>query len=439
MNKTLQAMQGLFLLLCICCCYIIINMKRIYILLLALGILFLSSCNRDEEPNDIREEIIDKRTFIGTLFDVSHVKEEQNIIIDDNNKELVELSNREVFVDELSGNSYYIADINHPILVDKTPIYNDIPSLIKVISFLETEASYYLEDSNQEEINNEILAYIRTTNIEYDTEVWNTVCGESKKLREYLANQDTGGLNPNDYFAAFLDKSLFNKELYPLTKEEYIDKYLFLIDPIRNEAIIDLVHFVGVLDGTCINTGNTLDKFPYNQLEERFYQMVVSWAGDLQTAAEKIDKYELIDITFEEILKREELTFDLPDLIADMDGTNLGLNLDLSKISSLSKILEDYFEDIILNKDREEKFINSVAIQSAYSDGDEKEKFIKLTYEMLDLDQDGNEYKEGNVLGNIGKYYYLSDDEGNYCDISYRRHLADIFIHYFISEYKIKY
>ena len=403
--------------------------------LLVLGLGFLSSCKDKESiPDDIPEEIEDKRTFIGTLFDVVHVKEEQKVIIDDTNKKLIELSDREVYVDETSGNSYYIADINHPILVDKTFIYNDIPSLIKVISFLEQEASYYLADSSQEEINNEILAYIRTTNIEYDTTIWSAVCGESKKLREYLVNQDTGGMNPNDYFASFLDKSLFNTKLYPLTKEEYIDKYLFLIDPIKNEAIIDLVHFIGVLDGTCINTGNKLDKFPYNQLEERYYQMVVSWAGDLQTAAERIDKYELIDITFEEILEREDLSFDLPDLIADMDGTNLGLNLDLAKISSLSKILEDYYADIILNKDREKKFINSVAVQSAYIDGDEKDKFIKLTYEMLKLDRDGNEYIEGNVLGNVGKYYYLLDKNGNICDISYRRHLADIFIHYFISE-----
>ena len=415
-------------------------MKLIIIFSLVLGLGFLSSCNKDVEhiPDVTSEEIEDNPNFIGTLFDVVHVKEEQKITIDDSNKELIELSNREVFVDEISGNPYYVADINHPILVDKTPIYNDIPSLIKIISFLEQEASYYLTDSSQEEINNEILAYIRTTNIEYDTSIWKAVCGESKKLREYLANQDTGGLNPNDYFAVFLDKSLFNTELYPLTKEEYIDKYLFLIDPIRDEEIIDLIHFVGVLDGTCVNTGNKLDIFPYNQLEEKYYRMVVSWAGDLQTAATSIDKYELIDITFEEILEREDLTFDLPDLIADMDGTNLGLNLDLSKISSLSKILEDYFEDIMLNKDREEKFINSVAIQSAYVEGDEKDKIIKLTYEMLKLDQDGNDYKEGNPLGNIGKYYYLRDNKGNLCDISYRRHLADIFIHYFIPEYELK-
>ena len=414
-------------------------MKRtitfLLIFLLVLGLGFLSSCSEYEEPisDDIPKEIEDKRTFIGTLFDVVHVKEEQNVIIDENNKELIELSNRKVFVDETSGNSYYIADKNHPILVGKTLIYNDVPSLIKIISFLEQEASYYLAECSQEEINNEILAYIRTTNIEYDTAIWKAVCGESKKLRECLANQDTGGMNPSDYFASFLDKSLFNKELYPLTKEEYIGKYLFLIDPISNEKLIDLVHFIGVIDGTCINTGNQLDIFPYNQLEERYYRMVVSWAGDLQTAAARIDEYELADITFEEVLQREDLTFDLPDLIADMDGTNLGLNLDLSKISSLSKIFEDYFEDIVLNKNREEMFINAVSNQSAHIEGDEQEKFTKLTYEMLKLDQDGNEYKEGNILGNYGKYYYLLDNKGNLCDISYRRHLADIFIHYFFG------
>ena len=143
-------------------------MKIITIFLLVLGLGFLSSCSKNEEhiPDVIPEEIEDKHAFIGTLFDVVHVKEEQKIVIDDSNKELIELSNREVFVDGISGNSYYIADVNHPILVDKTPIYNDIPSLIKIISFLEEEASYYLADSSQEEINNEILAYIRTTNIE---------------------------------------------------------------------------------------------------------------------------------------------------------------------------------------------------------------------------------------------------------------------------------
>ena len=415
-------------------------MKIVFIFLLVLSLGFLSSCNKGEEliSDDSSEEIIDIPRFIGTLFDVVHIKEEQKIIIDDSNRELIGLSNREVFVDEISGDSYYVADINHPILVDQTPIYNDIPSFIKIISFLEKEVSYYLTDASQEEINNEVLAYIRTTNIEYDTSVWKAVCGESNKLREYLVNQDTGGLNPSDYFASFLDKSLFNKELYPLTKEEYINKHLFLIDPIRDEEIIDLIHFVGVLDGTCINTGSKLDVFPYNQLEERYYRMVVSWAGDLQTAAVKIDEYELIDITFEEILEREDLTFDLPDLIADMDGTNLGLNLDLSKASSLSKLLEDYFEDIVLNENREDKFINSVAVQSEYIEGDEKDKFIKLTYEMLKLDEDGNEYEDGNIMGNLGKYYYLLDSEGNLCDISYRRHLADIFIHYFISEYQPK-
>ena len=409
-------------------------MKRILVFLLVLGIGFLSSCNKNEEhiSGTTSEEIIDKRTFIGTLFDVTHVNEEQKIIIDDSNRELIELSSREILVDG-SGNSYYIADINHPILVGKTPIYNDVSSLFKVVSFLEKEASYYLADSSQEEINNEILAYMRTTNIEYDTSIWKAVCGESKKLRDCLINQDTGGLNPNDYFASFLDKSLFNKELYPSTKEEYINKYLFLIDPIRNEEIIDLVHFVGVLDGTCLNTGSKLDVFPYNQLEERYYRMVVSWAGDLQTAAVAITKNELIDITFEEILKREDLTFDLPDLIADMDGTNIGLNLDLSKVSSLSKLLEDYFEGITLNKDREEKFINSVAVQSEYAEGDEKDKFTKLSYEMLKLDQDGNEYDDGSALGNFGKYFYLIDDEGSICDIKYRRHLSEAFVRYFVS------
>ena len=133
--------------------YCLILLFIISIFLLVLGLGFLSSCQDKESiPDDIPEEIEDKRTFIGTLFDVVHVKEEQKVIIDDTNKKLIELSDREVYVDETSGNSYYIADINHPILVDKTFIYNDIPSLIKVVSFLEQEANYYLADSKKKSI-----------------------------------------------------------------------------------------------------------------------------------------------------------------------------------------------------------------------------------------------------------------------------------------------
>ena len=50
------------------------------------------------------------------------------------------------------------------------------------------------------------------------------------KLRDYLKDQQTGGLEPSEYFASFLIKNLFNIDVYPNTKEEYITQLLFLLD-----------------------------------------------------------------------------------------------------------------------------------------------------------------------------------------------------------------
>ncbi len=416
-------------------------MKIYKILFPFLTLLVLISCKINKEETkevpstitsyDLEPKDDSKLTYIGTLFDVEHVNEEKKILIDDNNRELIESSTREIIKD--NDKEYYIADINHPILKSKTLIYNDISSFIKIILFLEKEANYYLKDSTNEEKNNEILSYIRTTNIEYDTSLWSVVCGESNKLRDYLKDQHTGGLEPSEYFASFLNKNLFNIDAYPNTKEEYINQLLFLLDPIKEEPIIDLVHFIGALDGTCINTGHKLNTFPYAILKERYYQMVVSWAGDLQTCAASLEKYDLLNISFEDILKREELTFDMPDLLADMDATNIGLNLDLTEINNLSDIFINYYSEIIQNNNRKSKFILSVSKQSGYVKKNIEDNFIYITKEMLKLDKNYNDYSSGNYYEDYGKYYYLQNND-EICDISYRRHLAEEFINYFINK-----
>ena len=175
----------------------------------------LTSCNNKSSNDKIDDSNLvptnyDNLTFIGNLFDVEHVSTEERIYIDDDNYELIKLSNRELINDINSGKSYYIADYNHPIIKDFTPIYNDIYSFIKIISYLENEAKYYLTNSNKEEINNEILSYMRLINKLYDSNIWTIVCGRNIKLNEILNNIDYGGLNLSDYFASFIPKSLFN-------------------------------------------------------------------------------------------------------------------------------------------------------------------------------------------------------------------------------------
>lgn len=412
---------------------------KILILFLPIFFLMLFSCKNNESNEDNKKTIItsdilkpdnyNNYIFIGNLFDIEHVKETKKILIDENNIDFINLSSREIINE--GDKSYYIVDETHPILKGYTPIYNDMSSFIKILIYLEKEANYYLKDCSKKEINNEILSFIRTTNIEYDTYIWTAVCGENNKLKDYLKNQQTGGLEIYEYFASFLSKSLFNEQLYPLTRDEYKDKYLYLIDPISEKDNIDLVHFIGALDGTCVNTENKLNEFPYNVLEERYYQMVVSWAGDLQTCAVSLEKFDLLDISFEDILKREELTCDMPDLIADMDATNIGINLDLSKIKLSDAIINYYLKIKENNNNRKSIFISSCAKQSGY-DGNDINKFKLISLEILKLDENKNDYNLDNDVVEYVKYNYLRNSSNKICDISYRIHLVEEFLNYYI-------
>ena len=91
----------------------------------------------------------------------------------------------------------------------------------------------------------------------------------------------------------------------------------------------------------------------------------------------------------------------MPDLITDMDANNLGINLDLGNVKSLSKLFEDYFLDITNNNSREEKFIASVATQSGISDESNEDKFVSITLDILKLNSDGSEASSGSLLGDL--------------------------------------
>ena len=407
---------------------------KIIILFLIFNILMLTSCNNKSSNDKIDDSNLiptnyDNLVFIGNLFDVEHVDNEKIIYIDDNNYELIKLSNREIINDINSGKSYYIADYNHPIIKDFTPIYNDIYSFIKIISYLESEAKYYLANLTKEEVNNEILSYIRLINKNYDSNIWSIVCGRNDKLINILNDIDYGGLNISDYFASFIPNYQFNNELYKNTKDEYINNYLNLIDPLNENNYIDLIHFIGALDGIALNSGNHLNEFPYYVMDEKYYKMVLSFAGDMQTCAERLEYYDLKDISFEEILKREDLTFNMEDFIADMDAINLGINLNLSKINKLSDEFRKYFSNLKRNNNREQLFISSTLELSGY-DKNDINNFKLIILEMLKLDQNYNEYNKYDNI-NYVKYHYLYNSNNNICDISYRRHLAKIFINYF--------
>ena len=105
-----------------------------------------------------------------------------------------------------------------------------------------------------------VLSYIRTCDTEYDTEIWDGVAEHRDDLVNALKEVEVPGLKPSEYFASFLEGRLFNIKDYPNTRKEYVNRYLFLIDHVTKLASIDLVHFIGAFDGTCLNTDATLDQ-----------------------------------------------------------------------------------------------------------------------------------------------------------------------------------
>lgn len=208
-------------------------------------------------------------------------------------------------------------------------IRNDVDSLIYIID---------QRQKNNQLKPNAVFGYIRSFNSRYSDKKWLTVCGSVDKDRIKKLDTDlTTNLLYPSYFGSFLSKDRIDRNYH----KDCVPKWnsLELINPDdpnpeseeEKDYGIDLIHRGGVMDGVY--------KCTHSLITDSVYRAVVSWAGDLQTFAQKHNSS--IKIT-EDILFDQNHEFSHSDLYADLDGFNIvtGRN----EASSVSEHRTTYYQ-----------------------------------------------------------------------------------------------
>ena len=148
---------------------------------------------------------------------------------------------------------YYFASPTSPKIIGRTMMKNDVSSVVKAVQYLEHLAnSQGITDKN-----NAILSYIRCINNSYTSDTWSIVAGTlNTTFCNYVNSLSNIGMTIREFFASFIDSNYFNSN-YGTCSSTYLNKNIFLYDPITETADIDLIHFFACLDAIFLNTGET--------------------------------------------------------------------------------------------------------------------------------------------------------------------------------------
>lgn len=234
----------------------------------------------------------------------------------------------------------------------------DIDSVIYMIKQLESYANIFknMHKDNSMLAKKLVLGYIRSINTAYSNFAFNAVCNSyCEEFIRYVNDQEYNRFPKNDgrvsvtipgFFASFIPLNRVNSEY----KAEFIDGFKIkrfelnfddgfkeFYDPLNSGKKIDIIHMFCSVDG-CYNPGSITRGYSY--------QDVISWAGDLQTAAIDVHKGNIPIKEFVDVLKEEELSCPWADLLADIDGFNISENYLKYDENSLSESISAYYNKI---------------------------------------------------------------------------------------------
>lgn len=308
---------------------------------------------------------------------------------------------------------FYYATSTSPIITGKRMLSNNLDSLLFVLTYKTNAASAYgIENSK-----NAILGYIRAINANYVgdgygfSDSWTIICGNHQSSLPSVLNglYAGGGIKIYEYFASFISGNDYNSELYGNCGTYYLSLHYYLVDPLTENACIDLIHMFASLDGVIEGTGEatqSLELTPY--ITKDTYRYLVSWAGDLQTAAKSVWLASSSISSFEDVLSGN-YGFDYYDYYADLDAVNIGTRVNLGTCGNISSLLASYYEDLVDEVfEREELFIEKVASTHVFNCNDTEEAFIDITCDMLRLLVFNNIFIDGfEFVGDYLKYHLL--------------------------------
>lgn len=179
-----------------------------------------------------------------------------------------------------------------------------------------------------EEVNHATLAVLRNKSYGYNSGglramVWNTYAGNLKTETHIDTEADSILLDDAEYIA---------------------DRMRNIHDPDTKDEI-DVHHLFSGIDIWYTDFSN-------EEIEERFYDHLFSWGGDLETfmsdavnyldGGEGMSAIEVVSEFTEEALLSKEYSFPIDDLLADIDGANIALLLRKENIL-LSEALSRYY------------------------------------------------------------------------------------------------
>lgn len=296
-----------------------------------------------------------------------------------------------------SSKYYYYSNKYVDRIVTSRQLYNDVDSLIFVVSELEQKAKKFLDDKakdnkNEKPIDNPknlVLGYIRTITTKYDDSEleWSVVTGTcNKEFINEVDSENKYGLKIKEYFAQFVEYNYYNTKVHGELDAKYRKNkndvsYLEDSSDYGSKKRLDLIHFFGCIDGIYVNTHTGLGS-TVMILGNNLQRDIVSWNGDLQQAAYDLKSDKSIDLTdynMEHIFKMKASRAPLEDIIADIDAMNITKTYIDMEETSIANALSAYYLLVEKNKNvRFKLFIKTVLLEEERQNSNDEKERLKI-------------------------------------------------------------
>lgn len=269
-------------------------------------------------------------------------------------------------------------------------------------------------------MDNYVLGYLRSFNKNYTGEgnsyssllEWNIVAGVLPPDAYISLVDSIQGCK--DYFSKFVSFNNYSSYYHGARSNNISNDANYFIDPVSGNQRIDLIHLFASLDG-CYDRTNTYnsqmtDIYPIAPYPQYTHDLI-SWAGDLQQAANFIqdyppDGFDLNSDEFSNIGNNKASGCSYEDVIADMDAVNIADKF-LTGPGRVSDAIEDYYPRVYSNGYRTSRFIDGVLSDKNKNwTGDRYQQFEQEVYDDLGLRKSDNDWVDSDEYLNSNDFVH---------------------------------
>lgn len=457
-------------------------MKKTLVLILSILLITILST----KGNSVSAAVIEDLTLLdmGTYQETESVMTRVKVYIDEDMVSFIESTGKTVYTQETryyilgiyiysTYKYYFYEDKFVDVVVEEMTLYNDVDSLIYMVSKLEDHANNYSGCDNNE--TNCVLGYIRSFNRFYDESYtdwlpyvtlreWDALAGTiNQGFIDYVDAQDGYGIEFNEFFVQYVSSSDFNADRHTGIPSTYIDRNYKMADPFNSTGEIDVIHMFASMDGIYNQTGASLT-FENNDQKD-----ILSWAGDLQHLVRDVmgyldnnptmdvsdlpiytdlgGGYGNVSIDFCDFIGLSSCRFPESDLLADIDAMNIATTFIDNDLNPVSNSLSAYYNIISYDDSyypnrykmfQYESVLNELA--SMNTGTYDTEKFRQEVYILLNVEKTGtNSYDDlYDLLGMTRVQYGLLRGNvvplgGDMPPLDIRVYVANLFIEYIID------